>query len=154
MVFGKSFILQDASARNESSSDGCLPFHKTNESNAFTCIDAEHYAGIQTAEHNDGLQEHQSGAKCRWPNFTSWNDTLFASTTRNARVPGMKLITMAVSGVWPLFVLPMVFLILSTELSLARKNRVRLETYRAELLQASISPDYQARKVIAQLTQQ
>ena len=66
----------------------------------------------------------------------------------------MKLIKMAVSGVWPLFVLPMVFLILSTELSLARKNRVRLETYRAELLQASISPDYQARKVIAQLTLQ
>ena len=66
--------------------------------------------------------------------ITSWNDTLSAPTTRNARVPGMKLIKMAVSGVWPLFVLPMVFLIFSTELSLARKNRVRLETYRAELL--------------------
>ncbi len=86
--------------------------------------------------------------------ITSWNDTLSAPTTRNARVPGMKLTKMAVSGVWPLFVLPMVFLILSTELSLARKNRVRLETYRAELLQSSISKDYQARKVIAQLTQQ
>ena len=65
MVFGKSFILQNASVCNESSSDGCLPFHKTNEGNAFTCIDAEHYACIQTAEHKDGLQEDQSGAKCR-----------------------------------------------------------------------------------------
>ena len=86
--------------------------------------------------------------------ITSWNDTLSAPTTRNARAPGMKLTKMAVSGVWPLFVLPTVFLILSTELSLARKNRVRLETYRAELLQSSISQDFQARKVIAQLTRQ
>ena len=66
----------------------------------------------------------------------------------------MKLTKMAVSGVWPLFVLPTVFFILSTELSLARKNRVRLETYRAELLKSSISQDCQAGKGIAQLTQQ
>ena len=69
MVRGKSFILQDALACNESSSEGCSPFHKTKESNAFTCIDAEHYACIQTAEHNDGLQEDQSGAKRRWPSY-------------------------------------------------------------------------------------
>ena len=86
--------------------------------------------------------------------ITSWNDTLSAPTTRNARAPGMKLTKMAVSGVWPLFVLPIVFLIFSTEQSLVRKNRVRLETYRAELLQSFISQDCQARKVIAQLTRQ
>ena len=45
---------------------------------------------------------------------TSWNDNLSAPTTRNARVPGMKLIKMAVSGVWPWFVLPIVFLTIST----------------------------------------
>lgn len=67
MVFGKSFILQDALVCNESSSAGCLPFHETKESNAFTCIDAKHYARIQTAEHNDGLEEDQSGAECRSP---------------------------------------------------------------------------------------
>lgn len=66
MVFGKSFILQDALACNESSSEGCSPFHKTKESNAFTCIDAEHCACIQTAEHSDGLQEYQFSAKCPW----------------------------------------------------------------------------------------
>ena len=66
MVFGKSFILQVALARNESSSEGYSPFHKTKESNAFTGIDAEHWACIKTAKHSDGLQEDQFGAKCRW----------------------------------------------------------------------------------------
>ena len=51
----------------------------------------------------------------------------------------MKLTKMAVSGVWPWFVLPIVFLNISTELFLARKNSVRLETYRAELLQCSLA---------------
>ena len=55
MVFGNSFILQDPLACNESSSEGCLPFHKTKESNAFACIDAEHCACIQMTEHSDGL---------------------------------------------------------------------------------------------------
>ena len=76
--------------------------------------------------------------------ITSWNDNLSAPTTRNARVPGIKLTKMAVSGVWPLFVVPIVFLIISTELFLASKKRVRLATYRAELLQFSISHDCQA----------
>lgn len=154
MVFRKSFILQDALACKESSSEGCSPFHKTEESNAFTCIDAEHCACIQTTEHNDGLQKISLVRNLDGRFITSWNDTLSAPTTRNARAPGMKLTKMAVSGVWPLFVLPIVFLILFTELFLARKNRVRLETYRAELLRSSISQDCQARKVIAQLTQQ
>ena len=85
--------------------------------------------------------------------ITSRNDNLSAPTTRNARVPGIKLTKMAVSGVWPLFVLPIVLLIISTELFLASKKRVRLATYRAELLQFSISQDCQAGKFIAQLTQ-
>ena len=46
---------------------------------------------------------------------------------------------MAARGVCPLLVLPMVFRIRGKELRWARVKSVRLETYRAELLEIDIS---------------
>lgn len=57
-----------------------------------------------------------------------------ALTTKNASSPGTKLTRMAASGVCPLLVLPIVLRILVKSLFRARKKRVRLDTYRAELL--------------------
>ena len=60
-----------------------------------------------------------------------------ALTTRNASSPGTKLTRMAASGVWPLFVLPIVLRTLLKSLFRARKKSVRLDIYRAELLRVS-----------------
>lgn len=62
-----------------------------------------------------------------------------ALTTRNVSSPGTQLTRMAASGVCPLFVLPIVLRTLVKSLFRARKKRVRLDTYRAELLRVSLA---------------
>ncbi len=69
---------------------------------------------------------------------TSRNAISLARKARKAKAPGRKETVIAASGVWPLLVLPMVSLILGKGLLWATVNRVRLETYNAELLELSI----------------
>lgn len=107
------------------------------------CVDAQHGAGVEAPENVDQLVVHdvsidltggEGRGKC-----TSWNAISLARTARKARAPGRKETVMAASGVCPLLVRPMVFRIRGKELRWARVKSVRLETYRAELLEIDIS---------------
>lgn len=107
------------------------------------CVDAEHGAGVEAPEDVDqlvvdgvsiDLTRREGRGRC-----TSWNAISLARTARKARAPGRKETVMAARGVCPLLVLPMVFRIRGKELRWARVKSVRLETYRAELLEIDVS---------------
>ena len=59
-----------------------------------------------------------------------------AFTTRKAKAPGRKLQAIAASGVFPLFVDPIVLRTLSKGQPWAMANSVRLDTYNAEFLRS------------------
>ena len=109
------------------------PLFKPKESQALARIDAQKGAGIKASKDKNGLSDSMDVSQyfaepiLPWVR-TSCTDVLAAPSTRNANVPGTKLIAIAASGVCPLFVRPTVFLINLNELLRARKKSVRLET--------------------------
>ena len=109
------------------------PLSKPKESQTLARIDAQDGAGIKASKDKDGLSVSMDVSQDSEKSIVLWvrtscTDALAAPSTRNANVPGTKLIAIAASGVCPLFVRPTVFLIKSNELLRARKKSVRLET--------------------------
>ena len=111
--------------------EALVPILESKKSYTFACIYAQHRSSIQSTQNKNELSDSSTvsrNLRIQCQIRTSCKDVLAAPLTTNANIPGIKLTTIAASGVCPLFVRPTVSLMALNELLRARKNNVRLET--------------------------